>query len=89
MADMYIRGIDPAIKEKLKEKAKDKGISLNRYTINILSTHQENINMKSIAEKYENLVKDVVSIYQEKLDDCNLALEKSNYILEKILESSR
>lgn len=85
MADMYIRGIDPAI----KEKAKDKGMSLNRYTINIISTHQENINMKSIAEKYENLVKDVVSIYQEKLDACNLALEKSNYILEKILESSR
>lgn len=89
MADIYIRNIDAATKAKLKECAKLKGMSLNQYVINILMAQGENINIKSSAAKYESLVKNVVSIYQERVDELVGVINRNNYLIEKLTEKER
>lgn len=85
MANIYVRNIDAAIKEKLKESASVKGMSLNKYVVNLLESHGENITVRTSAEKYENLVKDVISIYQEKINELTLVINRNNYLMEKLL----
>ena len=75
MADIYIRNIDARVKAKLKENASLKGLSLNRYVIDLLENQIENVNIRTSAEKYENLVKDIVSIYQEKINELENVIE--------------
>lgn len=85
MADIYIRNIDAGVKAKLKENASLKGLSLNRYVIDLLENQIENVNIRTSAEKYENLVKDIVSIYQEKINELENVINRNNYLVEKLI----
>lgn len=84
--DIYIRNIDPGIKIKLKENAKNKGISLNEYVKNILETAALSIEITSLDDKYSNLTKELLSIYTGIIEKNTSVIAENNYILSKLIK---
>lgn len=84
--DIYIRNIDPGIKIKLKENAKKKGISLNKYIKNILETAALSIEITSLDDKYSNLTKELLSIYTGIIEKNTSVIAENNYILSKLIK---
>lgn len=84
--DIYIRNIDPGIKIKLKENAKNKGISLNEYVKKILETAALSIEVTSLDDKYSNLTKELLSIYTGIIEKNTSVIAENNYILSKLIK---
>lgn len=84
--NIYIRGIDPAVKVKLEKMARQKNLSLNKYIINILTDYTINPTLASQDEKYSNLVKDVTALYQNILESTNEKMAETNHLLRDIKE---
>lgn len=87
MADFHIRikGLDEQVKVKLKKDARDHGLSLNKYVCNILTDYTRDPSLRSTEEKYTNLAKDLVSLYEQILSKTNEALAENTYMLKKIM----
>lgn len=60
MADYLLRNIDAAIMQKLKEGAKKKGISCNKYMVGLLTNFVLAPEVKELDSKYQELFKTVI-----------------------------
>ena len=83
---LYIRGIDQDIKAKLEKEARKKGMSLNKYIINILTDYAINPTLVTQEDKYANLVKDVSGMYQKLLTITREQLSENTHLLKDIKE---
>ncbi|MBS6799178.1 MAG: hypothetical protein KH297_04770 [Firmicutes bacterium] len=83
MAELHIYNIDEATKVMLKEQAARKGISVNKYIQIILNDYMVATETRNLDEKYRNLVKDVLSMYNNLLEESKRVIEENSYYLAK------
>jgi len=83
MADFHVR-IDDDVKARLEQEAREHGLSLNKYVGNVLADHAYNPSVRNIEDKYANLAKDIVALYEQTLSKTNEALRENTYLLRKI-----
>ena len=84
MADFHVR-LDDDVKARLEQAAREHGVSLNKYVGNVLADHAYNPSLKNIEDKYVNLAKDVVALYEQTLAKTNEALRENTYLMKKIM----
>ncbi len=83
MADFYIRNMDIETKNKLKQEARKKKVSLNTLVKSILYNHTLSPEIKNMENKYTNLIKDIVSIYKEESMQTKEILEEIKNLIRK------
>ncbi|HJA56733.1 MAG TPA: hypothetical protein H9951_15400 [Candidatus Bacteroides intestinigallinarum] len=64
MADCLLRNIDAAVMQKLKEDAKKKGLSCNKYIVGLLTNYVLASEVKELDSKYQELFKIVIDTIQ-------------------------
>lgn len=88
-----IRGLEEEEINKLDRLAKSKSISREEYLRRLIKTHLIIPEIKSVQEKYENLVEvmmEILEVNSELLEDTRKILESNSELLEdtrKILEN--
>lgn len=60
MANYSLRNIDAAVMQKLKENAKKRGVSCNKYMVGILTNYVLASEVKELDSKYQELFKIVI-----------------------------
>ncbi len=65
--NILIRNLDNSTKVKLEAGAKAKKMSLNAYCVDILTDYATRPEVRSMNDKYSNLVSDVAKLFQEEL----------------------
>ena len=60
MAYYSLRDIDAAVMQKLKENAKKRGVSCNKYMVGILTNYVLASEVKELDSKYQELFKIVI-----------------------------
>ena len=86
MATIYLRNIGDDIKVSLEKAAQKHGLSLNKYVCNILTDYANNPEVKSVEDKYANLAKDMVGLYEQILNRTVEALNANTYVLRQLTE---
>lgn len=84
--DIYIRDIDSAVKAKLETISRQKGISLNVLVKTILSDYAIMPDIRLMNDKYENLFKDMTTLYNYSLEKNEEIISENTALLRTILE---
>ena len=85
--DKLIRNIDDEVFMQLTREAREKNISLNDYINGILKTYTLGYEVASLDEKYRNLVKDVIALYDHKNERIEKLAEENHYMLKSIIDA--
>lgn len=84
--NIFIRDIDPAVKTKLENIAKEKGLSLNSLVKIILSDYAIIPDIRFIDDRYEGLFKDMTSMYNHMLEKTEYSISENTLFLQKLSE---
>lgn len=84
--NIFIRDIDPAVKTKLENIAKEKGLSLNSLVKIILSDYAIIPDIRFIDDRYEALFKDMTSMYNHMLEKTEYSISENTLFLQKLSE---
>lgn len=85
MADVKIRGLDPVVVKKIDELAKRKNISREQYLRNLVTQTAILGELKSIDERYENLVREIMARMEYQTDVLNQATNVLSQYENKVL----
>lgn len=85
--DLSVRNVDDEIITQLKREASEKGISLTTHVKQILANYCLGYEVTSLDEKYRNLVKDVIALYDHKNERIERLAEENHYMLKSIIDA--
>lgn len=85
MYNLSVRKIDDSTIEKLKHIAQSKGIGLETLAREVLINFSLSPEINFIDDKYRNLSKDMIALYQSAIDENIEVIKENNYLIKKII----
>ncbi len=67
--------------------AKEKNVSLNDHINRILKAYAMGYEVINLDEKYQNLVKDIIALYDNKFERIEKLAEETNYMIRSIIDA--